>query len=112
MKALYARASVNSIYGVVKSMNDIQKDCVRRIGFGSLFDMKTQSIPTKLCYYVVDSFDHAEMVIKSECGNIPVTREDVNRVLGLPLGYEQISYLEAMTIGWKFGKTNLRSHCH
>ncbi|CAI9266147.1 unnamed protein product [Lactuca saligna] len=93
VKALYARVSVNSIYGAVKSMNDIQKDCVRRIGFGSLLDMKTQSIPTKLCYFVVDSFDHEEMVIKSVGGNIPVKREDVNRVLGFPLGYEQISCL-------------------
>lgn len=93
MKTLYARVSLNSIYGAVKSMNDIQKNCVRRIGFGSLLDMNTQSIPTKLCFFVVDSFDHEEMVIKSEGGNIPITREDVNRVLGLPLGFEQICCL-------------------
>lgn len=85
--------SLNSLYGAVNSMNQIQKDCVRRIGFGSLLDMKTQSIPTKLCYFVVDSFDHEEMVIKSNVGNIVVTREEVNKVLGLPLGVEQISCL-------------------
>ncbi|CAI9290325.1 unnamed protein product [Lactuca saligna] len=93
VKSLYARVSLNSLYGAVNSMNQIQKDCVRRIGFGSLLDMKTQSIPTKLCYFVVDSFDHEEMVIKSDVGNIAVTREEVNKVLGLPLGVEQISCL-------------------
>ncbi|CAI9284774.1 unnamed protein product [Lactuca saligna] len=86
IKSLYFRVSLHSIYGVVKSMNHKQKECVRSLGFGSLIDMKTQSIPAKLCYFVVDSFDPLEMVIKTEVSNILVTMEDVNRVLGLPMG--------------------------
>ncbi|CAI9260640.1 unnamed protein product [Lactuca saligna] len=94
IKSLYSRVSLHSIYGVVKSMNHKQKECVRSLGFGSLIDMKTQSIPAKLCYFVVDSFDPLEMVIKTEVSNILVTREDVNRVLGLPMGVDQLNSVD------------------
>ncbi|CAI9259225.1 unnamed protein product [Lactuca saligna] len=94
IKSLYSRVSLHSIYGVVKSMNHKQKECVRSLGFGSLIDMKTQSIPTKLCYFVVDLFDPLEMVIKTEVSNILVTREDVNRVLGLPMGVDQLNSVD------------------
>ncbi|CAI9298456.1 unnamed protein product [Lactuca saligna] len=88
IKSLYSLVSLHSIYGVVNSMNHNKKECVRSLGFGSLIDMKTQSIPAKLCYFVLDSFDPLEMVIKNEVSNILVTREDVNRVLGLPIGVD------------------------
>ncbi|CAI9268466.1 unnamed protein product [Lactuca saligna] len=94
IKSLYSRVSLHSIYGVVKSMNHKQNECVRNLGFGSLIDMKTQSIPAKLCYFVVDSFDPLEMVIKTEVSNILVTREDVNRVLGLPMGIDQLNSVD------------------
>ncbi|CAI9294126.1 unnamed protein product [Lactuca saligna] len=94
IKSLYSRVSLHSIYGVVKSMNHKQKECVRNLGFGSLIDMKTQSILAKLCYFVVDSFDPLEMVIKTEVSNILVTREDVNRVLGLPMGIDQLNSVD------------------
>ncbi|CAI9266192.1 unnamed protein product [Lactuca saligna] len=94
IKSLYSRVSLHSIYGVVKSMNHKQKECVRNLGFGSLIDMKTQSIPAKLCYFVVDSFDPLEMVIKTEVSNILVTREDVNRVLGLPMRIDQLNSVD------------------
>lgn len=94
IKSLYSCVSLHSIYGVVNSMNHNQKECVRSLGFGSLIDMKTQSILAKLCYFVVDSFDPLEMVIKTEVSNILVTREDVNRVLGLPMGVDQLNSVD------------------
>lgn len=91
--SLYTRVSPHSLFGAVNSMNENQKKFIKKVGFGPILDMKTQSVPMKLAFFVIDSFDPDQMVIKTPNANIPVTREAVHHVLGLPLGVEQISCL-------------------
>ncbi|KVH88204.1 hypothetical protein Ccrd_024406 [Cynara cardunculus var. scolymus] len=56
------------------------------MGFKGLLNMKTDGIPAKLVYYVVDSFDPQNMLIKLENGVIPITVKKIYDVIGAPIG--------------------------
>ncbi|KAF5805323.1 hypothetical protein HanRHA438_Chr05g0217481 [Helianthus annuus] len=45
------------------------------MGFGSILNLKTDSLPSKLSHFVVDKFRGKEMVIKLDAGNIKVDED-------------------------------------
>lgn len=55
------------------------------IGLGHLTRMKVVGCPRVLGYYVVNNFDSDAMVLRLPRGDIPITRELVHHLRGLPL---------------------------
>lgn len=65
------------------------------MGFGSLLKMKMTDVPGALSKFVLENFDPSTNTLKVKRGNIPVTRESVHEILGLPMGevkFEELEY--------------------
>ena len=88
------RTSPAQLAVVMTSLNHKQRQFVKDIGFGSLLGFSIDSLPGKLVYYVVDSFDSKEMVIKTSRGDIKCDRQAVHDVFGVPMGPTNIYDLE------------------
>ncbi|GJQ89477.1 hypothetical protein Tco_0000616 [Tanacetum coccineum] len=77
------------------------------IGFGSLIGMATEEIPAKIAHFVVDKFDADLMTLKLTNAVIPITPELVYKVLGVPLGGEDINRMvrlgreDVTTLEWQ-----------
>ncbi|XP_057800150.1 uncharacterized protein LOC131015745 [Salvia miltiorrhiza] len=76
-------------------MNDVQKEAVKSLGFGSVLDLTIQEMPSKLDYWVLDCFHarRSEIVLPSG-KTIEVTDEDAYRVLGFPRGDRSLELLD------------------
>ncbi|PWA58474.1 hypothetical protein CTI12_AA399780 [Artemisia annua] len=59
---------------------------LKKMGFGSLLDLKINIIPSRLGQHVVQSFDESTMSIKHWRGDIKITKESVKEILGFPCG--------------------------
>ncbi|RAL47742.1 hypothetical protein DM860_012367 [Cuscuta australis] len=72
-------------------MNDVQRAAVEKIGFGSVLKLDIWELPSRLGLWVVSNYD-----ARSSCLKLPdntkmhITAEDVNTVLGWPIGGERI----------------------
>lgn len=69
----------------MQNLSDPQKIYMSSIGLGHLTRMKVVGCPRVLGYYVVNNFDSDAMVLRLPRGDIPITRELVHHLLGLPL---------------------------
>ncbi|VFQ86111.1 unnamed protein product [Cuscuta campestris] len=75
----------------IEGMNDDQRAAVERIGFGSVLKLDIWELPSRLGLWVVSNYD-----ARSSCLKLPdntkmhITAEDVNTVLGWPIGGERI----------------------
>ncbi|CAH1452702.1 unnamed protein product [Lactuca virosa] len=56
-------------------MSYTQKEIVRRMGFGAFLDIKFDSIPSRLTYYLVDKFTARTSTIKTKKGGINITKK-------------------------------------
>lgn len=77
----------------IQSLSVEQGQAVRDMGFSTLLLMKTDHLPTAMSYFVVGNFDTKEMVLKVEKGGIKADRRSVRRILGLPMGANELSNL-------------------
>jgi hypothetical protein len=68
---------------VVKVLTDAQRETVIKMGFGRMLTINTDSIPSKLAYFIMDSFDESTMEIKLQNGSIKVDENEVSNLLGL-----------------------------
>ena len=80
------RTSPGSLLSLILGFNNEQRDCVIEMGFGSLLDMKMTDVPGALIYYVLDCFNEKTRKIEFPTGDIDVTRESINQILGFPMG--------------------------
>ncbi|CAI9299895.1 unnamed protein product [Lactuca saligna] len=81
------------MYMAVKGMSCSQKEMVRQMGFGAFLDIKLDSIPSRLAYYLVDKFRAKHSTIKTKKGEILITKKTVEKMFGLPsegLDYNQL----------------------
>ncbi|CAH1454070.1 unnamed protein product [Lactuca virosa] len=78
------RCSPGSLLSVIQGFNDVQKDCVKKMGFGDLLKMKMIDVPGALSCFVLEKFNSKTKKIVMEGGVIDVTRESVNQILGFP----------------------------
>ncbi|KVH94963.1 hypothetical protein Ccrd_002968 [Cynara cardunculus var. scolymus] len=90
---LRTRTSPKPLYTMIQNLSPSQIECVKEMGFEGLLNMKTDGIPAKLGYYVVDSFDSKNMMIKLENGVIPVTVKKIHEMIGAPIGGAQLDSL-------------------
>ncbi|KVH96500.1 hypothetical protein Ccrd_001413, partial [Cynara cardunculus var. scolymus] len=83
---LCTRTSPKPLYTMIQNLPPSQIECVKEMGFEGLLNMKTDGIPAKLGYYVVDSFDSQNMLIKLENTVIPITVKKIHEMIGAPIG--------------------------
>lgn len=81
------RDVVRALTDVVRALTDVQKGCVREMGFGSLLEFDLWDTPTRLGYWLVDSFDaRSRSLLLSTGERVRISDEDVAVTLGFPLG--------------------------
>ncbi|KAJ0796720.1 hypothetical protein HanPI659440_Chr04g0165561 [Helianthus annuus] len=64
-------------------LSKAQRETVVNMGFGRILTINADSIPSKLAYFIMDSFDESTMEIKMQNGNINVNETEVSNLLGL-----------------------------
>lgn len=80
---LRMRTAPKPLAKMLSSMSLSQKQLVCDMGFGGLFGFSITKYNPKLGYYIVNSFDPIDMVIRTPKGDIRCDRDAVNRVLGI-----------------------------
>ncbi|VFQ77925.1 unnamed protein product [Cuscuta campestris] len=89
--SLKTRSTPHVLMNAIERMNDDQRAAVERIGFGSVLKLDIWELPSRLGLWVVSNYD-----ARSSCLKLPdntkmhITAEDVNTVLGWPIGGERI----------------------
>ncbi|XP_071689206.1 uncharacterized protein [Rutidosis leptorrhynchoides] len=102
-----SRSSPKCLYTTIQNMNDIQKEKIRQIGFGSILEMKFFENQMKLGYYLVNNFDECSSTLNLKNGSIKITKETVHEVLcvlmkGLKIKYvERSNPIDPVTISWR-----------
>jgi hypothetical protein len=76
-------------YDVIVStwiMGDRQRDAVARLGFSSIFDLRTDALESRsLIRWLMDKLDPHDMTIRPGAGKeLKITKETVRLILGLP----------------------------
>ncbi|CAI9114859.1 OLC1v1015669C1 [Oldenlandia corymbosa var. corymbosa] len=80
------------LHKVKKSINGsenyrhLQREAIREFGFGSLLNLKIESIPHALCHFLAGNFQTGGRTITLNNGVLDFTEEDVVAVLDLPRG--------------------------
>jgi hypothetical protein len=67
-------------------MSDRQRDTVARLGFQSIFNLRTNALESKsLIRWLMDKLDSDDMTIRPGAGKeLKITKETVRLILGLP----------------------------
>lgn len=91
---LLMRYQPRLLTNTIRVLSDAQKDWVRSIGFESILSFSMNEHPQALGYSLVLGFqrDICSLVFGKNV-KIPISPEDVNEVLGLPLGPRRIQIL-------------------
>ncbi|KAJ0692411.1 hypothetical protein HanPI659440_Chr15g0585651 [Helianthus annuus] len=82
-RSIRTRLSPHQMLMGLDAMSKKQKVAVKKIGLGSILNLKTGSLPSKLSHFVVDNFRGKEMVIKLDASNIKVDEDVISGLLGL-----------------------------
>ncbi|PWA65992.1 ulp1 protease family, C-terminal catalytic domain-containing protein [Artemisia annua] len=96
-----------SLFRVITNFTEEQKQSVREMGFGGILEYRLSEIPTRLGYWVLDKFDEDSCSLLFGGNTIPVTREAVHEILGIPMGIIPIDALkrtsrsDKLTKSWK-----------
>ena len=87
------RSSPGALFTIMQTLTKDQKECVRKMGFGSLLKMKFIEVPGALSLYVLEKYNSFDNTINLPCGTINVTKESVHQIMGLPMGKTQFDDL-------------------
>ncbi|MFS7888891.1 hypothetical protein Hanom_Chr00s000002g01600371 [Helianthus anomalus] len=82
-RSIRTRLSPDQLLMGLDTLSKKQMLAVNNMGFGSILQLKTDSLPAKLSHFVVDKFNRKDMVIKLNAGNIEVNENVVSGLLGL-----------------------------
>ncbi|XP_057809060.1 uncharacterized protein LOC131023533 [Salvia miltiorrhiza] len=92
---LFTRTTPSVLVKAMEDMNEQQKNAVSALGFDHLLDLTIKELPGKLNYWLIHSYNARTSEIVLPSGKtIPVTEEDVYRVLGFPRGYKNIDLVD------------------
>nr|GEX07758.1 hypothetical protein [Tanacetum cinerariifolium] len=94
--SIRTRGSPKMLYNLMKNLSPSQMKDIIDIGFGSIIGMASEEIPGKIAHFVVDNFDDDSMKLKLSNGVISITPELVYKVLGVPLGGEDINRMNRL----------------
>lgn len=87
------RATPARLFKLYKEMSDAQRKLVSDVGFGSLLQIGSGRLPVGLSKWLVKILDtdKEELVIPGR-GKIKANAASVNRILGLPMGEDEVEY--------------------
>ncbi|VFQ65229.1 unnamed protein product [Cuscuta campestris] len=86
------RSSPHVLQGVLDALNNIQKQEIEKIGFGSILRLRLTELPAKLGYWVVKNFNPRSSTLElPKHVRLHISIEDVEHVLGFPRGNIKIS---------------------
>ena len=92
-RKLHVRTSPLVLHSTMHNLRKNQKEYIDSIGLGHLLRMKVDGTPTMIAYYSVFNFDPERCVLRLSSGEIEITRQVVQSLLGLPLGQVKIKSL-------------------
>ncbi|KAI3790594.1 hypothetical protein L2E82_03751 [Cichorium intybus] len=84
------RTSPKPLFETLHSLSNPQKQYMCEVGLRDLLDITVDGIPSHIGYYAVSNFDCENMYLKVSGGQLPVNRQVVHHLLGLPLGDRNI----------------------
>ncbi|KXG29390.1 hypothetical protein SORBI_3004G029800 [Sorghum bicolor] len=87
------RATPARLFKLYKEMSEAQRKLVSDAGFGGLLEIGSGRLPSALSKWLVKNVDgeSEELVIPGR-GKIKVNAAAVNRILGLPMGEDEVKY--------------------
>ncbi|KAI5672564.1 hypothetical protein M9H77_12928 [Catharanthus roseus] len=88
-----SRCSTHVVNAVFKRLNDEQREAVVRIGFRSMPELRTCSLPYDILSWMTDQYNNKRGCFRPHRKDIQVTTEDEHRILGLPIGRMDIESL-------------------
>ncbi|PWA72323.1 ulp1 protease family, C-terminal catalytic domain-containing protein [Artemisia annua] len=83
---VHLRNPPENLFRVITHLSEIQKNDVRRMGFGEVLEFKISKVPTRLAYWLLDMFDENTCVLDVKGKRINITPDVVNNMLGVPKG--------------------------
>ena len=83
---------------MVQKLTQSQREWVTSTGLGSILDFNLTSYPKYLGYGVVKSFVSDDCCILVDKRIIKITKNDVHRILGLPLGASSMPFVNSQSL--------------
>nr|KAJ0188508.1 hypothetical protein LSAT_V11C900499290 [Lactuca sativa] len=93
-RRIHIRTSPKILFSTMHSLTIGQKEYLSSIGFGPLLNIRVDGSASRIGYYVVNNFDPKHMVLNVDHGEIPINRQLIHDMLGLPLGNTNINSLK------------------
>nr|GFA97611.1 hypothetical protein [Tanacetum cinerariifolium] len=94
--AIRTRGSPKVLYNLMKNLSLAQMKDIIDIRFGSMIGMASEEILGKIAHFVIDNFDDDSMKLKLSNNVISITPELVYKVLGVPLGGDDINRMNKL----------------
>ncbi|CAH1420620.1 unnamed protein product [Lactuca virosa] len=85
-RRIQVRTSPNVLYSCMHNLSKEQEAYISSIGLGNLLNMKVDGCASIMGHYTVRNFDADRMVLNLHHGDIPINRQVIHELLGLPLG--------------------------
>ncbi|CAI9303599.1 unnamed protein product [Lactuca saligna] len=106
-RRIQVRTSPNILYSCMHNLSKEQEAYISSIGMGHLLNMKVDGCASIMGHYTIRNFDADRMVLNLHHGEIPINRQVIHEMLGLPLGNVTIKFMayrevtEDTIIVWK-----------
>ncbi|CAI9289570.1 unnamed protein product [Lactuca saligna] len=89
-RRIQVRTSPNVLYSFMHNLSKEQEAYISSISLGHLLNMKVDGCASYIGHYIVRNLDTNRMVLKLHHGEIPINRQVIHEMLGLPLGHVTI----------------------
>nr|KAJ0205667.1 hypothetical protein LSAT_V11C500257040 [Lactuca sativa] len=89
-RRIQVRTSPNVLYSFLHNLSKEQEAYISSIGLGHLLNMKVDGCASIMGHYIVKNFNADRMVLKLHHREIPINRQVIHEMLGLPLGHVTI----------------------
>lgn len=87
---LRERATIKHLFEAMQGLSVERRKVIRQMGFGDLIEFTINEVPKRLAFFVVDSLDVETMNLRLPTGNLQLSPQTVNVVLGLPNGSRRL----------------------
>nr|GEV63332.1 peptidase C48, SUMO/sentrin/Ubl1 [Tanacetum cinerariifolium] len=83
---IHVRVSLWSLQRLIPKLSPQQKKDIIKMGFGVVLNFKIKDVPTCLIYWLLDNFNEETYMLNVNGKAIPIMRETIKDVLGVPMG--------------------------
>ncbi|KVH87777.1 hypothetical protein Ccrd_024939, partial [Cynara cardunculus var. scolymus] len=86
VQVLRTRSSPLQLCLTIQNFQIEQRKFVTAMGLKSILHFSIEYIPSRLGFFVVDNFDDERMVLKLPVGELEITKNSIQKMLGFPTG--------------------------